>query len=184
VRVISGTAKGRKLQSVPGDQTRPITDRVKEALFDIIGPDVVGSTWWDVFAGTGAVGIEALSRSATFARLTDLNRAPLETIKGNLARTGLSAHAEVRRADAFALLAAAPDRQFDYIYIAPPQYKQLWQRALDALDGNNGWLDRDGWVVVQVDPKEYELQALANLKEFDRRKYGTTLLAFYVRDES
>jgi len=172
------------LQSVSGDQTRPITDRVKEALFDIIGPDVVDSTWWDVFAGTGAVGIEALSRSATFARLTDMNRAPLETIKGNLANTGLSARAEVRRADAFALLATAPDRQFDYIYIAPPQYKQLWQRALHALDGNKGWLERDGWVVVQLDPKEYEVQALANLKEFDRRKYGTTLLAFYVRDES
>jgi 16S rRNA (guanine966-N2)-methyltransferase len=65
LRVISGTAKGRKLKSVPGDMTRPITDRVKEALFDILAGDVIDSTWWDVFAGTGAVGIEALSRGAS-----------------------------------------------------------------------------------------------------------------------
>ena len=84
MRVISGSAKGRQLQSVPGDLTRPITDRVKEALFDIVGPDVQQSRWWDVFAGTGAVGIEALSRGAAFARLTDLNRLPLDTIRRNL----------------------------------------------------------------------------------------------------
>ena len=85
LRVISGTAKGRKLKSVPGDTTRPITDRVKESLFDILAGDVVDSTWWDLFAGTGAVGIEALSRGASFVRFTDLNREPIETIKFNLA---------------------------------------------------------------------------------------------------
>ncbi|MFH1186022.1 MAG: 16S rRNA (guanine(966)-N(2))-methyltransferase RsmD [Chloroflexota bacterium] len=184
MRVISGSAKGRKLLSVPGDQTRPITDRVKEALFEIVGPDVRESTWWDTFAGTGAVGIEALSRGASFARLTDLNRAPLETIKGNLERTRLSARAEVRRADAFAMLAAAPDRPFDYIYVAPPQYKQLWQRALHALDANTGWMDVNGWVVVQLDPKEYDPRPLINLQEFDSRKYGTTLLVFFALQES
>src|SRR5512142_3045504 len=85
LRVIAGSAKGRKLKSVPGDTTRPITDRVKEALFNIIGGDVIDSRWWDLFAGTGAVGIEALSRGAAYARFTDLNRAPVETVKSNLA---------------------------------------------------------------------------------------------------
>lgn len=184
MRVISGSAKGRKLLSVPGDQTRPITDRVKEALFDIVGQDVLESTWWDMFAGTGAVGIEALSRGAAFARLTDLNRAPLETIKGNLERTKLSARAEVRRADAFALLTAPPDRPFDYIYVAPPQYKELWQRALHTLDAHAGWLDVNGWIVVQLDPREYEPRPLVNFQEFDSRKYGTTLLLFFARQES
>ena len=182
MRVISGSAKGRRLQPVPGDQTRPITDRVKEALFDIIGADVLESTWWDMFAGTGAVGIEALSRGATFARLTDLNRAPLETIKGNLARTGLAARAEVRRADAFALLGTKPDQHFDYIYIAPPQYKQYWLRSLQTLDAHIGWLAHNGWVVVQLDPKEYEPLALANLGEFDVRRYGSTLLVFFEQE--
>ena len=184
MRVISGSAKGRKLQSVPGDQTRPITDRVKEALFDIVGPDVRESVWWDLFAGTGAVGIEALSRGASFARFTDLNRAPLETINGNLERTRLSARAEVRRADAFVLLAVPPDKPFDYIYVAPPQYKRWWQRTLHALDGNPGWLDVNGWIIVQLDPKEYEPRPLVNFREFDARRYGTTLLLFLARPES
>jgi 16S rRNA (guanine966-N2)-methyltransferase len=184
MRVISGTAKGRRLQSVAGDQTRPITDRVKEALFDIIGPDVIDSTWWDVFAGTGAVGIEALSRGAAFARLTELNRAPLETIRANLTHTGLSARSEIRRADAFVLLAAQSDSPFDYIYIAPPQYKRLWKRALYALDTNNGWLALDGWAIVQLDPIEHEPCVFSNLREIDRRRYGTTLLIFYARQNS
>src|SRR5512135_541474 len=117
VRVIAGSAKGRKLKAVPGDTTRPITDRVKEALFNIVGPDAIDSRWWDVFAGTGAVGIEALSRGAAFVRFTDLNRAPVDTIKDNLATTGFPSRAEVRRANAFTLFASAPDTSFDYIYI-------------------------------------------------------------------
>src|SRR5512144_787278 len=126
LRVIAGSAKGRRLKSVPGDTTRPITDRVKEALFNIIGGDVLDSRWWDLFAGTGAVGIEALSRGAAFARFTDLNRAPIDTIKSNLATAGLNGRADVRRGDAFALLAAAPDDAFHYVYIAPPQFQEMW----------------------------------------------------------
>lgn len=168
---------------MPGELTRPITDRVKEALFNIIGPDVRDSSWWDVFAGTGAVAIEALSRGAAFARLTDLNKGPIETIARNLALTGLSARAEARRADAYALLATRPDRQFDYIYFAPPQYKGLWLRALGELDANPSWLDPDGWVVVQIDPKEFVPEALRHFDLFDQRRYGTTLLNFYSRIE-
>jgi 16S rRNA (guanine966-N2)-methyltransferase len=181
MRVISGTAKGRRLQAVPGTDTRPITDRVKEALFDIVGPDVIGSAWWDVFAGTGAVGIEALSRGAAYARFTDLHRGPLETMGANLLQTGLKDRAEVRQANAYTLMAARPDRQFDYLYVAPPQYQGLWSRALTALDANNGWLSPDGWIVAQLHPKEYLLLDLVNLGEFDSRKYGTTLLLFFAR---
>jgi 16S rRNA (guanine(966)-N(2))-methyltransferase RsmD len=180
MRVISGTAKGRKLRSVPGQATRPITDRVKEALFDIIGADVVGASWWDVFAGTGAVGIEALSRGAAYARFTDFHRVPLEIIKANLVHTGLDSRAEATRGDAFALLAAAPDRRFDYVYLAPPQYKGLWSRALTAIDGNVGWLTDEAWTIAQLDPNEYTSQRLQNLEEFDHRKYGSTLLSFYA----
>ena len=105
LRVIAGSAKGRKLKSVPGDTTRPVMDRVKEALFNILAGDVPDSNWWDMFGGTGAIGIEALSRGASFVRFTDLNRAPIETIKWNVEHCGFKDQAEVRRADAFALLA-------------------------------------------------------------------------------
>jgi 16S rRNA (guanine966-N2)-methyltransferase len=181
MRVISGTAKGRQLRPVPGDITRPITDRVKEALFDIVGPDVRESRWWDLFAGTGAVGIEALSRGAAFAKLTDRSRLAIDTIRLNLAHTGLTDRAQVLRGDAFTRLEATPDRQFDYVYVAPPQHKGMWDRALISLDTNAGWLSDDAWVITQIDPSEYQLAPLRNLEEFDQRRYGTTLLAFYAR---
>src|SRR5512146_871927 len=123
LRVIAGKARGRRLKSVPGDTTRPVMDRVKEALFNILAGDVTKSNWWDMFGGTGAIGIEALSRGAAFVRFTDLNRGPVETIKSNLEHCGFKDQAEVRRSDAFTMLATQPDRRFEYIYIAPPQYQ-------------------------------------------------------------
>jgi 16S rRNA (guanine(966)-N(2))-methyltransferase RsmD len=179
LRVISGIAKGRKLKSVPGDTTRPITDRVKEALFNIIAGDVLDSTWWDLFAGTGAVGIEALSRGASFVRFTDLNREPVETIKFNLAHCKFSERAEVRRGDALAMLANTADRKFQNVYIAPPQYKEIWGQAVMALDKNPGWLTEDAWVIAQIHPREYRDLELNELEKFDERKYGSTLLVFY-----
>jgi 16S rRNA (guanine(966)-N(2))-methyltransferase RsmD len=181
LRVIAGKAKGRKLKSVPGDTTRPITDRVKESLFNILAGDVVDSNWWDVFAGTGAVGIEALSRGAVFARFSDSNRVPIETIRFNVEHCGFKSQAEIRRADAFAYLSSPPDRTFEYIYIAPPQYQEMWAKALELVDDNIGWLSEDGWVIAQIHPKEYLALALDNLTEFEQRKYGTTLLVFYER---
>jgi 16S rRNA (guanine966-N2)-methyltransferase len=181
LRVIAGKAKGRKLKSVPGDTTRPITDRVKEALFNIIAGDVVDSHWWDLFAGTGAVGIEALSRGASFVRFSDSNRLPIETIRFNVEHCGFKSQAEIRRADAFAYFSAPADRQFEYIYVAPPQYQDMWIKALELADENLGWLSEDAWVIAQIDPKEYRSLVLENLEEFEQRKYGTTLLVFYER---
>lgn len=179
LRVIAGKAKGRKLKSVPGDTTRPVTDMVKEALFNILGGDVLDSRWWDVFAGTGAIGIEALSREAAFIRFTDINRLPVDIIKDNLAVCGFAKQAEVRRADAFTLLRSAPDAQYDFIYIAPPQYKEMWEQALNLLDANPGWLGENAEVIVQIHPREFKDLPLKNLKKIEERKYGSTLLVFY-----
>ncbi len=179
LRVIAGTAKGRRLKSVPGDTTRPVMDRVKEALFNILAGDVIDSNWWDLFAGTGAIGIEALSRGALSARFTDLNRAPIETIKENVAHCRFEKQAEVRRGDAFTMLAAKADRRFEYIYIAPPQYQGMWLEALKLVDAHMDWLAEDGSVIVQIDPTEYQEVELENLVEGEQRKYGSTLLVFY-----
>jgi 16S rRNA (guanine(966)-N(2))-methyltransferase RsmD len=181
LRVIAGKAKGRKLKAVPGDTTRPVTDMVKEALFNILGGDVIDSRWWDIFGGTGAIGIEALSRGAAFIRFTDLNRLPVETIKDNLSTCGFSKQAEVRRGDSFAILKGTPDEQFDYLYIAPPQYKEMWSEALKLVDENPGWLSETGEVIVQIHPREYKDIELANLEKFEERKYGSTLLVFYEK---
>ncbi len=182
LRVISGKAKGRKLKDVPGNTTRPVTDMVKEALFNILAGDVQDSTWWDLFGGTGAIGIEALSRGAAFVRFSDLNRAPVQTIQANLETTGFSSQAEVKRGDAFIMLETAPTRQFDYVYIAPPQYQEMAWKALMILDANPGWLNDEGaWVILQIHPREYRTLELKALEEFDERKYGSTLLVFYEK---
>lgn len=181
LRVISGKAKGRKLKSVPGDTTRPVTDRVKEALFNILAGDVMDSRWWDLFAGTGAIGIEALSRGAAFVRFTDLNRAPIETIHFNVDHCGFGKQSDIRRGDAFTMLSRGADAQFEYIYIAPPQYKEMWAKALELVDEDMNWLSDDGWVIAQIDPKEYKNLLLENLNEIEQRRYGTTLLVFYER---
>ncbi len=114
-------------------------------------------------------------------RFSDLNRLPVETIKSNLKTVGFT-QTEVRRGDAFAMLAAPPDRTFDYIYIAPPQYKGMWLKALQLVDAHPGWLNENAWVIVQIHPVEYEPATLANLTLFDERKYGSTLLLFYEKN--
>jgi 16S rRNA (guanine966-N2)-methyltransferase len=178
-RIIAGKARGMRLQDVPGDITRPITDRVKEALFNILSKYLPGSTFLDLFGGTGSVGIEALSRGAVFVRFIDLNRPAVNAIRANLAHTHLEDNAQVFQNDAFQYLKQPPDRQFDYIFIAPPQYKGMWLKALQILDEHLGWLDPNGWVIVQIDPVEFQAPVLTHLVEFDRRRYGSTLLLFY-----
>lgn len=178
-RIIAGIAKGHRLISIPGKAVRPITDRAKKALFDIIGNDIQNATLLDLFGGTGSVGIEALSRGADFVRFVDNNRAAIATIKANLVRTQLQNQSEVLQLDAFTLLRLPTDRSFNYIFIAPPQYKNLWKHALAELDINPGWLTIDAWVIVQIHPREYQATILKNLQEFDQRKYGSTLLVFY-----
>ncbi len=179
LRVIGGKARGHNLRSVPGDTTRPITDRAKESLFNIIGRDIVDASFLDLFAGTGSVGIEARSRGASFVRFVDINHLAIQTIHQNLKHTKLEEGAEVLRMDAFALLEQLADRDFNYVYIAPPQYKGLWKQALLGVDVNPTWISEDAWVIVQIHPREYEEVDLQNLVEFDQRQYSNVLLVFY-----
>ena len=178
MRVIAGSAKGIRLAPVPGEATRPITDRVKEALFDILGPFIVGARVLDLFAGTGSVGIEALSRGARQAVFVEQSRRALATIRRNLSATHLAGRAQLVAADVFAYLSEPPVEPFDLIYIAPPQYKGLWVRTLEAID-RPGYLVRDGLAVVQIFPKEDEPVALHYLRRTDERRYGSTLLVFF-----
>ena len=161
MRVIAGAARGRRLQSVKGPGTRPMTNRAKAALFSILDSHVRDSEFLDLFAGTGQVAIEALSRGAERAVLVEMGAAALRTIQTNLRTTTLEKRASLVRADVFKYL-ARPPAPFDYIFIAPPQY---------------------GWVIVQINPNEYENVALDNLTLFDQRTYGSVMLCFYARQE-
>jgi 16S rRNA (guanine966-N2)-methyltransferase len=180
IRVIAGSAKGRQLKLVPGDSTRPVMDRVKEALFNILGRDILDATFLDLFAGTGSVGIEALSRGAKQAVFIDLEPRAARTIQDNLAATKLTERAVVRRGDALTILKQKPIQKFDYIYVAPPQYKGFWLEVLRTLDTNPAWISPDTTVIVQIDPKEQADVILEHLETSDQRRYGKTLLWFFT----
>lgn len=180
MRVISGKARGKRLKSVPGDTTRPIMDRIKENLFNLLVYDQSGLRWLDLFAGTGQVGIEALSRGAESVVFTDAVYPAIKTIQQNLSLTRLEDGATVLKTDAFGYLERFGERPFDIIFIAPPQYKGLWQRALTIIDKRpEALLAETGFVIVQIDPKEYEPVPLQVLQLDDERTYGNTQLLFY-----
>jgi len=181
MRVIAGSAKGRPLESVPGDSTRPITDRTKEALFSIIGPAISGTRFLDLFGGTGAVGIEALSRGAARAVFVERDRLALRTIGHNLQSTGLADGARVVRGNAFKFLDRPDEEQFEFVYIAPPQYKEIWIKALKAVD-RSPIVVEEGYVIVQIHPREHQDVKLETLRLVDERRYGSTLLMFFLRN--
>jgi 16S rRNA (guanine(966)-N(2))-methyltransferase RsmD len=181
VRVIAGAAKGRSLAAVPGDSTRPITDRVKAALFSILNSAgmIEGRRYLDLFGGTGAVGIEALSRGAAEVVFCERDRGALRTLQHNLTITGFAERARIIPGDAFGYLARPDTTAFDVIYIAPPQYQELWLRALRAADARPELLLAEGQVIVQVFPKEWNEPELTHLRVLDRRQYGSTALFFF-----
>ncbi|MGB1249541.1 MAG: 16S rRNA (guanine(966)-N(2))-methyltransferase RsmD [Candidatus Promineifilaceae bacterium] len=183
IRVISGSAKGRRLKVVPGDTTRPIMDRVKENLFNLISADYVhNNRWLDLFGGTGSVGIEALSRGASHVTFVDKSRTAIRVLRENLATTQLADQALIRHADAFQFLEKLNDTPFDVVYIAPPQYHGMWVGAVIGVEQNlDQFVAEDGIVVVQIDPKEYMELTLSKLTLYKQRTYGTTMLCFYER---
>ncbi|MDL1897711.1 16S rRNA (guanine(966)-N(2))-methyltransferase RsmD [Anaerolineae bacterium CFX7] len=181
MRVISGAARGRQLKSPP-DSTRPITDRVKENLFNILGTDVIDANVLDLFAGAGSVGIEALSRGAKHATFVEFNDGALKTIRANLQLTKLTNKATVQSANVYRYLKKPPQVPFDLIYVAPPQYREMWKETLKLLDARPQWLSAEGTLVVQIHPVEYKELELQSFVLEDTRKYGSTLLCFYEKN--
>ena len=177
MRVIAGQAKSKFLKQVPGRGTRPITDRVKESLFNILREKVHQCRFLDLFAGTGAVGIEALSRGAAEAVFVEKAPKAIRVLRENLRLTGMTDCARVFQEDAFKFIPKSHE-QFQIIYIAPPQFKNIWLKTLILLD-KHLILDPEGIIVVQIFPKEFESLSLNRYVLTDQRKYGSTMLCFY-----
>jgi len=177
MRIISGTAKGRTLKS-PGAATRPITDRAKESLFNILGSQIADANVLDLFAGAGSVGIEALSRGARHATFVELDREALHAIRDNLEMTQFMDRATIAREDVFRFIRGGEGKPYDLIYVAPPQYRELWIETLKTFDGR-GFLSERGIVVAQIHPKEFSAHEFQDFELNDQRKYGSTMLCFY-----
>lgn len=182
MRIIAGTARGARLKAPKGIDTRPTADRVKESLFSILGQRVRGARVLDLFAGTGGLGLEALSRGAAAAIFVD--RATVPLIKENATHTHLLERAQFLRQDvftAFSRLAAAGER-FDLIFCDPPYEKGLWQRVLSVLD-ESPLLFPDALVVVECGAHEGEMASLSALALRRAVGYGRTtqILIFEMR---
>ena len=180
-RVIAGSAKAIRLDA-PGPGTRPLADRVKQTLFAILEPDLPGSRFLDLFAGSGAAGIEALSRGAVHATFVDHDAKAVTAIRANLERTRFAdaEHATVVRAEVLAWLAALDDAScFDVALVDPP-YDQPDQLT-GALEGLGRHVGPDGRVVAKHFWRSAPPASIGLLASERERRFGETSLTFYRR---
>jgi 16S rRNA (guanine(966)-N(2))-methyltransferase RsmD len=181
MRVIAGSAKGHKLIAPPGLKVRPTSDRVKEALFSILGEKVNGSVVLDLFAGSGALGIEALSRGATRSVFVDSNRELVQVIKKNLEKTNFQAKAEILEssvAKALDKLVARGDH-FDLIFLDPP-YKINFTELKGILETlSRERLTKPGGSIILEHSSKVTLLEIDRLITKLSKKYGDTCLTFY-----
>lgn len=177
MRVIAGMAKGHSLKAPKGNKTRPTSDRIREALFNILQNVVHDASILDLFAGTGALGIEALSRGAKRATFVESWSAAYQCIISNLAATKLTEFAEVVHDDAFAFLNSCQDK-YDIIFIDPPYQKNFAEEALKTI-GQKSLLTADGLVVVETSKDENLPPVLSTLINYRQNRYGDTVLWFY-----
>ncbi|NEN82793.1 16S rRNA (guanine(966)-N(2))-methyltransferase RsmD [Paenibacillus elgii] len=180
MRVISGSAKGRPLKAVPGMGTRPTTDKVKEAVFSMIGPYFEGGQVLDLFAGTGGLSIEALSRGMDRAVLTDVDKKAIDTIRHNLQATGLTERAEVYRNDAVRALKALSKREarFDLVFLDPPYKLKVIGELLEELQ-QGGLLADGARIVVEHDAEDRHEGDFGELEWLRRAEYGDTAITIY-----
>ena len=181
MRVIAGSAKGTRLGAVPPG-IRPVSDRAREGLFASLASAVVDTRWLDLFAGTGAVGIEALSRGASHCTFVDRSREATAAIRANLQRASLEARADVKTADVARYLGRGPTRDgpFDIAFLDPPY--DLGDPSLGGCLGalNVGWLAAEGWTVVLTRGHKGPWPAVpVHWAVWRQLRYGDSLITLY-----
>ena len=176
VRVVGGEAGGRKIKAPPGDQTRPTSDAVREAVFNAIGSrmDLEGARVLDLFAGSGALGIEALSRGAREVTFVDRARAAVSTIEANLDATGLSGGKAIATPVEGWLARLGSDQRWDLVIADPPYAYEGWTELLHGLSGH---LTDDGIAVLESGS---ELELPKSWRSVRSKRYGTTVVTLVV----
>jgi 16S rRNA (guanine966-N2)-methyltransferase len=176
VRIVGGEARGRPLRAVPGRSTRPTSDRVRQSLFDVLGQRCDGLRVLDLFCGTGALGLEALSRGAKAATLVDEDKDACAVALRNAGSLGYGDRCTVVREDVFRALPrlAGP---YDLVFSDPPYAARATGRILEVL-ANNPLLAEGGRAVLEKDRREPLPQVPAGLRLVEERRYGDTILVF------
>ncbi|NPV71498.1 MAG: 16S rRNA (guanine(966)-N(2))-methyltransferase RsmD [Firmicutes bacterium] len=180
LRVIAGSAKGRRLHSVPGTTTRPALARVRAAVFNIAQPFVEDCRFLDLFAGTGAYSVEALSRGASHATLVDLDPRAVAVIKRNLAMCGFTGKSTVIQGDVLRIVnrLRREGSAYDFIMVAPPYFRHLGPKAMEKV-ASLGLLAEGGLCFVQHDVKEKIPPEFGDLVLIRKYTYGTNALSLY-----
>ncbi len=182
MRIIGGSAGGRTLKAPAGAQTRPTAGRVREALFSILGTPPETAQILDLFAGSGGLGLEALSRGAQKVVFVDQDNAAVQVLRQNIEALGFGPSTEVHQADAprhLKRLVKGPLR-FHWIFIDPPYASSLASECLQILSGAT-LLSSEGLIVVEHDRRSPPDEFYASLVRSDIRRYGDTSLSFYER---
>lgn len=183
VRVISGSARGLKLNTPGDDRVRPTTDRVKESMFNIVQDWVYDSQVLDLFAGSGALGIEALSRGASQAVFCDNSLDSIKIIKSNIEKARVVDRSQIVSGDFKRCLRdmEAKNQSFDMIFVDPPYYEGLFEEVLDIIRSCK-ILKKDGIVIVEHDAKK-PIGQVEGLEVYKEKKYGITMLTFYCLED-
>jgi 16S rRNA (guanine966-N2)-methyltransferase len=177
MRIVGGTLRGRRIEAPETAATRPTSDRVRESIFNILAHGVEGFSFagarvMDLFAGSGALGFEALSRGAKFCHFVDDGAAARGTIRNNADQLGVIGLCKIWRRDATRLGKCAPQSPFDLVFCDPPYGKGLGTLALESLI-EGGWLNK-GAVIVLEESAHAEISIPESMVELDRRTYGDT----------
>ena len=182
MRVVAGAARGRKLFTVDSEETKPTLDRVKEAMFSMLSPYIAGAFVLDLFSGSGALGIEALSRGAAFCTFCDKDRRCCDIIATNLKNTGCHERALIRRGDYTGLLKEM-ERQgesFDLILLDPPYQKGFEREAMQLL--SRAGLSREGAICLCEHAYEDEMpETCGAFYRIKDKKYGTVGVTVYEK---
>ena len=174
MRVIAGTARGRVLVTPRGTHTRPITDRVKETLFGILADRVIDARVLDLYAGSGSVGIEALSRGAASCDFVEHDRRAVAAIRENLERAGVQAHASVHASDVMRFLERSEDARFELVFLDPPYEDRAIVAPLERLSGRLA----PGATVVLKHHWRTPVSEPPGLARWRERRFGETTLTF------
>ncbi len=178
MRIVGGIYKGRNLVPFAGQDIRPTSDKVRESLFNIIRVSIEGSDFLDLFCGTGAMGIEALSRGAKSVTLNDYSKESLGVVKKNLEKIGFPKNVRTTNLDALRFI-EYEDKKYDFVYIDPPYKTDLGIKAIHTV---SKILSKDGIAILESETPF--LEELDNLIKVDERKYGRAYLTFFKLKEN